>query len=135
MSKPSRSGSKFGSKQAPGQLADQLYRAREERYALQHRVDTMKEEETKLGDQLRAALLKLEGQTVGGKLARVTLKIKQVPRAVNWDATWRHIQKTGEFDLLHKRLNEEAVRARWDAKQTVPGVQAEAVSTLSVEKL
>lgn len=135
MSKPSRSGKTFGRALLPGQLADALYAAREERYALQHRITKMEKEESELKDKLRAALLKLKGQTVGGRVARVTLKVKQVPRAVNWDATWKHIQKTGEFDLLHKRLNEEAVRARWDAKQSVPGVQAESVSTLSVEKL
>lgn len=135
MSKPSRSGKTFGRKLLPGQLADALYAARQERYALQHRVDTMKEQETALSNQLRAALLKLKGNTVGGKVARVTLESKSVPKVVSWDALYAHIKKTGEFDLLQRRVGEEAVKARWDAKQTVPGVQAEPVAKLSVEKL
>lgn len=118
-----------------GPLADLLYRARQERYAAQKRVDAMKVEERALEAKLRAGLLKLEGNTVGGRKARVTLGLKQVPKVVNWDALYAHIQKTGEFELLHRRVSDEAVKERAEQKIRVPGVQLEPVQVLSVEKL
>lgn len=134
MAKP-KPKSRRSSNLKPGQLADQLYAARQLRYTLQHTVESMKKNEKQISDKLRVALAKLEGNTVGGRKARVTLESKPMPKVVNWDALYEHIRKTGEFDLLQRRVGEEAVRERWDKREHVPGVDSEPVAFLSVEKL
>lgn len=40
-----------------------------------------------------------------------------------WGALQKHIQKTGEFDLLEKRLGVLAARERWEAGKSIPGVK------------
>lgn len=118
-----------------GPLADLLYRARQERYAAQKKVNAMKDEERALETKLRAGLLELEGMTVGGRKARVTLALKQVPQVANWDALYAHVAKTGEWELLSRSVNAEAIRERAAKKVRVPGVQLMPVQVLSVEKL
>ena len=118
-----------------GSMADRIYAMRKERYELQHTVEYMKAAEKAMGDKLRAALAKLKATTVGGRKARVTLENKQVPKVVSWEALYEHIQDTGDFSLLHKRLSEEAAMEQFDAKRSVPGVQVEGIVKLSVEKL
>jgi hypothetical protein len=40
----------------------------------------------------------------------------------DWPKLYAHIKKTGEFELMQRRLGETAVKERWDADKQVPGV-------------
>jgi len=62
------------------------------------------------------------------------LRMKSVPSVADWDALYLHITKTQEWDLIHRRVTETAVRARWEAGDDVPGVARTDVLDLSIGK-
>ena len=46
------------------------------------------------------------------------------PAITDWDAFYKHVAQTGEFELLHKRLSLAAIRERWEAGKEIPGTVA-----------
>lgn len=85
--------------------------------------------------ELSAALSAVEGQimqlmldigtTRASNDAGNSVHLNQVarPTIMDWDLFYKHLQETGEFDLLQKRLSVTACRDRWDNQATIPGVQ------------
>lgn len=118
-----------------GQIADTIYKLREERYVLQNKAKDIESEEKRLKEKLRVQLLKFKSMTIGGKVAQVKMETATVPRIKDWDAFYAYVKKTGEFDLLQRRLNETAIEERWGQKKHVPGVQGEPVLKFSITKL
>jgi hypothetical protein len=57
-----------------------------------------------------------------------------VPVIEDQAALYAHVRKTGEFDLLQRRLAEGAVLARWAEARVIPGVGARPVLSWSVKK-
>ena len=105
-------------------LADRWNATRTQRLALQKEVDTLQEHETKLKEQLITYLLESGSTAIGGASGTAKLVHKKEPTVADWDALWAHIQTTGEFELLYKRMNAASVKERWEAGETVPGVQS-----------
>lgn len=105
-----------------GPAADELYRLRAARLAIDKLSEKVKSAESALKDTLigRYGRQRLDGAV--GKLATVTAELYDAPVAEDWDKTFAHIRRTGEFDLVHRRLNDAAVRERWAARRAVPGV-------------
>jgi hypothetical protein len=93
---------------------------------LQAQVKLVEDEYDALEDALIKGLPKQELNGAQGKLARVEIDNRIYPivteEAGGWEATYKHIKKTGEFDLLQKRLHQGACEARWDAGKQIPGV-------------
>jgi hypothetical protein len=59
-----------------------------------------------------------------GTATKVASEMPQIDlESGGWGALQKHIQKTGEFDLLEKRLGVLAARERWAAGQTIPGIK------------
>lgn len=114
-------------------LADEWDTLREKRLASQREVDKLKEEETKLKDILIGALTK-KVTSIGGKRGTATLTRKKEPTISDWDKLYKHIKKTGEFDLLYRRINPLSVKERWEHNQEVPGVQSIEVLNISWSK-
>jgi hypothetical protein len=54
------------------------------------------------------------------------------PVAVEWVEIWGYIRETGEFDLLHRRIANLAVKARWEDGKEIPGVGKQEIFKLSV---
>lgn len=105
----------------PAACADLLYTTREKRLKQQKEVDKLHDLETALSNFFIDKLPK--GQTgVAGKLALVQVESKAIPQVEDWDAFYKHIKKTGEFELMQRRVSDKAVVERWDDKRTVPGV-------------
>jgi hypothetical protein len=119
---------------ALGPAVDLLYDLRKARQTYQATVDAIKAKETEIKD----ALLKLYGkakiQGASGKLARAEVNPKDIPRAEDWPRLYAHIKKTGDFDLLQKRLSDGAIKERWDAKRPVPGVGKFTALVINVTK-
>jgi len=112
------------------QCADLLYKTREERLALQKQVEKLETLESTLKDFFINSLSK-DSTGVAGRIARVQVNPKPVPIVEDWDKLYTYIKRTGQFDLMQKRLSTTAVEERWEAKKQVPGIgrlQAKTVS-------
>ena len=118
-----------------GACADALYTTRQERLAEQKKIDELKDREAQLKEHLIATLPKSDATGAAGRVAKVQIKTKPVPQVEDWDAFYKHVKRTGSFELLQRRLAEEAVRERWDAGKKVPGVEVFNTVTVSVTKL
>ena len=122
----------------PKQLAvcaDRIYQLREERLAKKREVDELEAEEKALKEHVIKNLPKSEASGVAGKIARVAAITKEVPQVKDWDLFHKHVKKTGEFDLLQRRLTDSAIQERWDAGKKIPGVESFTVVTLSITKV
>ena len=126
---------KYKFPKALGACADKLYELRQKRLDQQKVVDALEAEEKALKEHIINTLPKSEASGVAGKLARVTVVTKEVPQVKDWDAFYKHVKKTGEFELLGRRLTETAVRERWEAGKQVPGVEAFKAVSVSLNKV
>jgi hypothetical protein len=115
--------------------ADQLYETQHARLALKGALEDLKKRETQLREHLIAKLPKSDSTGVAGKLARASVYTTPEPLVEDWPKFYKHVQKTGHFDLLHKRLSGDAVKSRWEAKEVVPGVGRINVPKVSLEKV
>jgi hypothetical protein len=103
------------------ECADLLYRAREERLALDRSSERIAELEGRLKNHFIDTVPK--GQTgVSGVVAHIQVESKPVPQVQDWDKFYKYVKRTGAFDMLQRRLNDGAVQERWENKKQVPGV-------------
>lgn len=117
------------------QVADLLYQTREKRYALNKAVEALEKLEGELKDRLINELPKGEASGIAGKSARVSIEVKPVPRAEDWEKVFAYVKKNNAFDLLQRRLNDAAVRERWEAGKQVPGVNTFQAVVVKINKL
>lgn len=115
-------------------MVDQYVTARAQRLTLQKQVDEMEALEKSLKATIIAKMRDGATKVIGGVVGFVKLQHEIEPVAEEWPKVWAHIQETGNFDLLHKRLTITAVRERWDAGEEVPGVGRRDKYDLSVSK-
>lgn len=73
-------------------------------------------------------------EKISGSTATATFNKNPLPVAKDWDAIYKHIQKTGEFDLLEKRLGKLAYKERLNAGEKVPGVETFWKKSISFSK-
>lgn len=118
-----------------GACADRLYELRQQRLAVQKEVDKLAAEEAALREHIINTLPKSEASGIAGKLARVTVVTKQVPQVKDWDAFYKFVKKTGSFDLLQRRLTDQAIKERWEAGKEVPGVEHFNAVSISLNKV
>lgn len=117
-----------------GALADKLYTLREERLAQQRAVAVLEDEEKALALHILDTFPKQELEGARGKVGKVNRQTKIVPKLSDPDKFYAHLKKTGEFDLLQRRLHEAAFVARWDAGKVIPGTEKFTVVSLSISK-
>lgn len=118
-----------------GAMADALYTTRERRLNLQKEVDALAAFESKLKNKLIDEMPKKDSSGAAGKLARAQIVQEDQPVTEDWESLYKHIKKTGNFDLLNRALNRSAVKARWENGKEVPGVGHFPVIKVSVTKL
>jgi len=118
-----------------GACADKLFQLREKRLEMQKAVDEVEAEEKALKEHLINNLPKSEASGVAGKLARVTIVTKQIPQVKDWDLFYKHVKKTGEFELLQRRLTDSAIKERWEEGKKIPGVESFNAVTVSINKV
>lgn len=106
-----------------GGLADLLYQRRAARLKLEAKVDKLKAEETKLKEQLFKLLPRLEATSITGRVATVSIERVVVPTIKSWEDLIGFCVKRKAWDLLMRRVNAKAYRARLDAKEVVAGVE------------
>jgi hypothetical protein len=118
-----------------GACADALYTTRQQRLTEQKDITAFEAIEKALKEHLIATLPKSDQTGAQGRLARVTVVTKKIPIVENWEAFYKHIKKTNQFDLLNRALNVAAVQERWDSGKAVPGVGSFNAVSVSVNKL
>jgi hypothetical protein len=105
----------------PAECADLLYVTREKRLALQRKIEEYELLESTLKDFFINTVSK-KSTGVAGRVARIQLENKTIPTVTDWPKLYAHIRKTGNWELLQKRVSEGAVTERWDSDHEVPGV-------------
>ena len=118
-----------------GACADMVYSLKQKRLLIQHEVDELQAQETELRQHIIDTLPKSQASGVAGKLARVSVVTKVVPRVEDWELFWSKFNPKRDSDLVQRRLSNEAVAARWENGKKVPGVETFTVVSLSINKL
>jgi hypothetical protein len=95
----------------------------------------MKDYETKLKDHLILELPKSDASGVTGTLARAQINSRRVPTVKDWDAFFAYVKANDAWELLARRVNDSAVAERWDNGETIPGVDAFNLVSVSITKL
>jgi len=103
---------------------EQYFAIRSNRLALQRQADELEQQEK---DILYELTKELDFSNIGysrqfnGFVFKANRKDLVTP--IDWGLILPYIKETGEVDLLQKRLTDSAVKARWDAGLTIPGIE------------
>jgi len=119
---------------AIGACADLLWKLRQDRLAIQKKVEAMEKDEVALREHIIRTLPKSEASGVSGRLANVRIVSDEVPTVKNWEAFYAYVRKTGSFDLLQRRLAKEAVNERLEDRVKLPGVEVIKIPKVSLTK-
>lgn len=117
-----------------GACADLLYQTREKRLTMQKELDKVAKDEAAIREHIINNLPKSD-TGASGKLARVSVVTKQVPQVKDWDKFYAFVKKTGQFDLMQRRLSDGAIKERWENGKAVPGVEPFGAVSVSLNKL
>ena len=115
--------------------ADMLYETRTKRLAVQKEVDALQAVESALREHLIDNLPKSQATGVSGKTANAKIMTDFKPRVTDWDKFRAYIIKNKAFELLQKRVSDEAIQERWDAGKEIPGVERFQVVKVSLTKV
>ena len=115
-------------------MVDQYITLRAQRLTLEKQVVELKETEELLKDAIISKGREQGLTAVGATLGLVKINKTEEPVATDWPAVWEYIRETGQFELLHKRLANLAVKEHWEAGETLPGIGKTDVYKLTVSK-
>jgi len=115
-------------------LVNAYISTRAQRLALDKQAAEVKEYEELMKDTVIAKMREAGMLACGADNGLVRMSKLTEPVATDWLQVWAHIQETGHFDLLHKRLANVAIKARWEEGENIPGVGQQEVYKLSVSK-
>lgn len=115
--------------------ADLYHAVKNERLAAQKALEPLAEFESALREHIIKTLPKSKLGGVAGKIVRVEIENVDVPTISDKKKFEAYVKRTGQFDLMTASLNTKAVKERWDAKKTVPGIGKFTVVKLRVSKL
>lgn len=113
------------------QLASEFDAADQARLALQRELKKLEEEASKLKAKLITELESSNVPAIGCDTATFSLVEKEVPTVQDWPVLYAYIKEEDAFDLLQRRLSNEAVEVRWADGVVVPGVVKFPVTKLS----
>lgn len=126
---------KFKAPKTLAEAADRMYATQQARYKQQKVVDALQAEETFLKDHLINNLPKSQASGIAGKLARATIKMKEIAQLQDFDKFMAYVSKSKRYDLLQRRVSAEAVKEMWAAGKSVPGVELFKAPTVSLNKV
>ena len=115
-------------------LIRQKLEHREEIEIINKKLKKIKEKD-RLLDAILIEKMDAQGLTrTANDMSSVTVKEDSVPEVVDWDVFYEHIQETGEFSLLHRRVSSAAWNESVKIKD-VPGVKATQLRKVNLRKL
>lgn len=109
-----------------------LESVRREIAELKEAMDTLEKHRKEVERQVYLQMREQDIDYVKGEHCSIRMVEQDVPRAADWETLYAHIQETGEFDLLHKRLSSGAFKDRWEDGENVPGVKRESLKRLAI---
>lgn len=116
--------------------ADKYYQLRQQRLAMQKKVDEIEAEEKAYKNHLIDNVPKSEATGVQGKIARVTIVTREEPQVKDEEAFRKYLAKTKRWDLAYKlRPSAPAIRELWEDGKVIPGVEKFNVVTVSLNKV
>lgn len=115
-------------------LAQKYTAARQKRLVVDKVAAGLKKLESELKQQVMDTLESNKVNAVGDQAHVYELVRHDEPSVDDWAKLQKHIQKTGEFELLFKRVNPASVKERWDLGEPVPGVSKFPTISLSVTR-
>lgn len=131
-----------------GAAVDAMFKLTAERLAVSKKVAAIEVEEKAFKHWIITTLPKTNQTGAQGKLCRVSLTKKDVPRVDDWGLFYKGIvdayskakkkgagQEDAAFALLGRSVSAATVREIWDAGEKVQGVGTFTVNSLSVNKL
>jgi GTP-binding protein EngB required for normal cell division len=120
-----------------GACADLLFDMKAKRLDLDKAAAAAKAEETALINHIIDKLDK-ESSGAAGKHHRVQVITKQKPQVKDWAAFYAYVKKNDAFDLLQRRIGEQAVMDRLEDpknRKGLPGVEMFQAVTVSLTKV
>jgi hypothetical protein len=126
---------KFKIPKSLGACADLLKQIQQQRSDAQKVVDALEAKEKALKEHLINTLPKSEASGVSGKIARVYVDTEDIPQIENWDLFWKYVKRTGDDDLVQRRLSTAAVKLRLESKKKIPGIKLFTVTKVHVNKI
>lgn len=106
-------------------VSDEYIQVQAERLAKQKEVTALEAREHALKERLVQIALDAQSFKLPASQDKaVNVHRKMKPRAENWTLIHAYIAKHDAFDLVQKRLGEEAVESRWDDGIDIPGIIA-----------
>jgi hypothetical protein len=105
-----------------GELIDQHFALVERKRTAQRGIDELSKEMETLQLAIIEEMKKSGLTAARGKSGMATKSVKVVPQIEDYDALIKHIKKTGDFDLLQRRVSVTAVKERWEQEIPIPGV-------------
>lgn len=121
----------------PAGVADMMYKARQERYALQKLVKAQKAIEVACANFLIENLPKQESSGIRGRVAAATITEDITVYVSDWDKLWKFMLKRPKdgFAFMQRRVSQEAVKSLWAQKQKVPGTEPMKIKKISLTKV
>ena len=117
-----------------GACADLLFVLKSQRLEAQRIAQDFEAQEKALKEHIINTLPK-SSTGASGKTHRVSVVTRTVPQVQDWTKVYAYIKKTGNFQLLQRRLAENAVDELWEANKTIPGVNPFTVVSVSLTKV
>lgn len=117
-----------------GACVDALYKMRAKRLEAQKMVDLSKSQEEALKQHVLANFAEITVEGARGKLASANITRRVVADVEDWDAFFSWVAKNDAWDMVQKRVNDTAYRARLDENVEVPGAVPLTVVGLSLTK-
>jgi hypothetical protein len=108
-----------------GGLANKARAVQQERLALQKKVDELKKFELDLCEKILTMSTKARVSVARGTTGQVSFRPDPFPVLDDPQAFYAHLQQTGEFELLERRLKKDSFRERWEDGKDVPGTRRE----------
>lgn len=105
-----------------GSLADEMHDLKEEKKALDTRVNKIKESMAALEQELIVLLDAQDSTMSAGRKAQVVLTEVEVPKVDEWDLFYAHIMENEAFHLLQRRPATTACRETLEAGEEIPGM-------------
>ena len=105
-------------------LLVEVAKIRGEIKTVQAEEKSLKSQQRELESQISIRMQEQGLDKISNDVCTISLKNEIVPTVENWDDLHEHIVKTGQFELLQKRMSATAYRELITAGMDVPGVKS-----------
>jgi len=122
--------------QSIGRCADEYAEVRAIRLAMDKDVERVKARESELREHIIANLSKSSDTGAAGLRYRAQIVIKKTFKVTDWGVVHSWIRKNDRFDLLQKRISEQAAKDFEEAEgRPVPGTEVIQIPEVSITKI